>query len=549
MYAVAITAFAVLPPAAAQIRFEETAGKAHLDFQLKNGASGRFHQVELMAGGVAAFDYNNDGCMDIFFTNGATIPGLRKTGPEFYNRLYRNNCDGTFTDVTAQAGVGGEGYSMAVATADFDNDGWCDIFVAGVNRNILYRNLGNGRFEDVTAKAGLSGVDPKRGKMWSISAGWVDYDNDGWLDLFVSNYVAWDPATEPSCGSSDSRFYCHPNTYPGLPDQLFHNNRDGTFTDVSESSGIARHIGKGMGVAFADLDGDRFTDVFVANDSVRHFLFHTQGDGTFREIGLEAGIALREDGAAIAGMGVDFRDFDNDGLPDLVVSGMINDGFLLFRNLGKRSLFEDFGQRSGLLMGTRQLTGWSLGMYDFDNDGWKDLFFALSHFPALDRYIGRNSALPNRVFRNLEGRRSEDVSPLAGPDVQLPALHHGAAFADFDNDGRIDVVVTTLDGPVKLFHNITAGAGHWLAVRLRGTRSNRQGLGAVVSVTLPDGRALYGHATTSVGYASSSEPLVRFGLGPHTTVKQVEVRWPGGGSQKVINVKGDRIIDIVEAKP
>ena len=547
MYAVAITAFAVLPPAAAQIRFEEIAAKAHLDFRLKNAASGQFHQPELMAGGVAAFDYNNDGCMDIFFTNGATLPGLRKTGPEFYNRLYRNNCDGTFTDVTAQAGVGGEGYSMAVATADFDNDGFCDIFVAGVNRNILYRNLGDGRFEDVTAKAGLSGMDPKRGKMWSISAGWFDYDNDGWLDLFVSNYVAWDPATEPSCGSSDSRFYCHPNTYRGLPDQLFHNNRDGTFTDVSESSGIARYIGKGMGVAFADLDGDGFTDVFVANDSFRHFLFHNQGDGTFREIGLEAGIALREDGAAIAGMGVDFRDFDNDGLPDLVVSGMINDGFLLFRNLGKRSLFEDFGQRSGLLMGTRQLTGWSLGMYDFDNDGWKDLFFALSHFPVLDRYIGRNSALPNRVFRNLEGLRFEDVSAGAGADFQKPAMHHGAAFADFDNDGRIDAVVTTLDGPAKLFHNITPGGRHWLAVKLRGRKSNRQGLGAVVRVTLPDGRTLFGHATTSVGYASSSEPLVRFGLGTYASVKRIEVRWPGRGTQAIDNVTGDRIVEIEEA--
>ena len=404
---------------------------------------------------------------------------------------------------------------MAVATADFDNDGLCDIFVAGVNRNILYRNLGGGRFADVTAKAGVSGIDPKRGKMWSISAGWFDYDNDGWLDLFVSNYVAWDAANEPACGAPESRFYCHPKEYAGLPNQLFHNNHDGTFTDVSERSGIARHIGKGMGVAFADFDGDGFTDVFVANDSVRHFLFRNQGDGTFREIGLEAGVALRDDGAAIAGMGVDFRDFDNDGLPDLVVSGMINDGFRLFRNLGKRGLFEDFAQRSGLEMGTRPFTGWSLGMYDFDNDGWRDLFFALSHFPALEHYLGRGAPLANRVFRNVEGRRFEDVSAGAGADFQVPALHHGTAFADFDNDGRIDAVVTTLEGPVKLFRNVTAGAGHWLAIRLKGTKSNRQGLGAVVRVTLPDGRALYGEATTSVGYASSSEPLVRFGLGPH----------------------------------
>jgi len=545
-------AFAVavwmLEPASAQIRFEEIAKQAGLDIRLKNAASGRFHQVELMPGGVAALDFDNDGCMDLFFTNGATIPELRKSGPEFWNRLYRNNCDGTFTDVTAKAGVGGEGYSMAVATADFDNDGLCDIFVAGVNRNILYRNLGDGRFADVTAKAGLAGIDPKRGKMWSISAGWLDYDNDGWLDLFVSNYVAWDPAAEPVCGAAGSRFYCHPKEYAGLPNQLFHNNRDGTFTDVSERSGIARHIGKGMGVAFADFDGDGFTDVFVANDSVRHFLFRNQGDGTFREIGLEAGVALREDGAAIAGMGVDFRDFDNDGRPDLVVSGMINDGFLLFRNLGKRSLFENFAQRAGLEMGTRQLTGWSLGMYDLDNDGWRDLFFACSHFPALEPYIGRGAALANRVFRNIGGKRFEDVSAGAGADFQQAALHHGTAFADFDNDGRIDVVVTTLDGPVKLFHNITAGAGHWLAIRLRGTRSNRQGLGAVVTVTLPDGRMLYGHATTSVGYASSSEPLVRFGLGPHTGVKQVEVRWPGGASQKLSDVRGDRIVEIEEGR-
>ena len=546
--AFAVAVWPMLDPAIAQIRFEEIAQKAGLDFRLKNAAAGRFHQVELMPGGVAALDFNNDGCMDLFFTNGATIPGLRKTGPEFWNRLYRNNCDGTFTDVTARAGVAGEGYSMAVAAADFDNDGFCDIFVAGVNRNILYRNLGDGRFADVTAKAGLSGIDPKRGKMWSISAGWLDYDNDGWLDLFVSNYVAWDPATEPPCGPPESRFYCHPKEYAGLPNQLFHNNRDGTFTDVSERSGIARHIGKGMGVACADFDGDGFTDIFVANDSVRHFLFRNQGDGTFREIGLEAGVALRDDGAAIAGMGVDFRDFDNDGRPDLVVSGMINDGFLLFRNLGQRSLFENVAQRTGLEMATRQFTGWSLGMYDFDNDGWRDLFCALSHFPALERYLGRNAALANRVFRNIGGQRFEDVSAGAGPDFQKPALHHGTAFADFDNDGRMDAVVTTLDGPVKLFRNVTAGAGHWLAVRLRGTKSNRQGLGAVVSVTLPDGRMLYGHATTSVGYASSSEPLVRFGLGPHTSVKLLEVRWPGGGSQKLAGVAGDRIIQIEETR-
>jgi hypothetical protein len=540
--------------APSSIRFEEIAAKAGLRFELRNAASGAFHQIELTGGGVAVLDYDNDGCTDIFFTNGAAIPSLRKTGPEFSNRLFRNNCNMTFTDVTAQAGLAGEGYSMAAAAGDFDNDGFADLFVTGVKGNFLYRNLGNGRFADITARAGLAGAGPKSAKMWAVSAGWLDYDNDGWLDLFVSNYVAWDAGHEPRCGTPERQYYCHPNAFQGLPDQLFHNNHDGTFSDVSESSGIGRHIGKGMGVAFADMDGDGLTDIFVANDSVRGFLFHNLGGGKFAEIGIEAGVAFREDGYAIAGMGGDFRDFDNDGKPDIVVSGIINDSFLLFRNRGGAKGFEDYAQRTGLLMGTRQLTGWSLGMYDFDNDGWKDLFFALSHLAQLDRYLGRDSALPNRVFRSVEGKRWEDVSTGAGPAFQPgfqgAALHRGAAFADFDNDGRVDAVVSVVNGPAKLFHNITPGESHWLAIRLQGRRSNRQGLGATVRVHLPDGRDLYNHATTAVGYASSSEPLVRFGLGDNQVAEMVEIRWPGGGIQKVANVPADRIVDVVEeAKP
>lgn len=526
------------------IRFEEIARKAGLNFETRNGAKGRFNQIELMGGGVAVLDYNNDGCMDIFFTNGAEIPSLRKTGPEFHNRLFRNNCDMTFTDVTEEAGLAGEGYSMAVAAADFDNDGFTDLFVAGVHRNFLYRNLGNGHFADVSAKAGLNAAGVEN--PWSISAGWIDYDNDGWLDLFISNYVVWDAATEPRCGTAEQQFYCHPDVYQGMPGQLLHNNRDGTFTDVSRQSGIGNYAGKGMGVAFADIDGDGFTDIFVANDSSRNFLFHNQGDGTFREIALEAGVALRNDGKAIAGMGADLRDIDNDGQPDLIESGMINDAFQLFRNLGAGRGFEDYGLRTGLLLATRQLTGWGLGVYDFDNDGWKDIFFSLAHFTELGRFIGRDSALPNRVFRNEGGTRLVDVSAGAGPAFQLAGLHRGVAFADFDNDGRLDAVVTQLNGPAKLFHNITAGGAHWLAVQLCGTRDNRQGLEATIHLRLPDGRDLYNHATTAVGYGSSSEPLVRFGLGANREAEELSIRWPSGETQKVAHVPADRVVQVRE---
>jgi len=535
-----------LTVARAQITFEEIAKKAGLNFTLKNAAQGHYRQVELMPGGVAAFDFDNDGCTDIFFTNGAALPSLRKTGPAFSNRLFRNNCDSTFTDVTAAAGVAGEGYSMAVASADFDNDGFADLFIAGVNRNILYRNRGNGTFEDVTRKAGVDGTDPKYGKMWSVSAGWFDYDNDGKLDLFVSNYVRWDALKEKACGSPDHRLYCHPDNYAGTPNQLFHNNGDGTFTDVSRASGIASHVGKGMGVSFADFDGDGFTDVFVANDSIRNFLFRNKGDGTFEEVGLQSGVALSDDGNAIAGMGADFRDYDNDGRPDLVVTGMVNDTYLLFRNQGGKLLFEDYTIRSGLARLTNQLTGWSMGLFDFDNDGWKDLFFANSNFPQLNRYLGTLSELANSVFRNLGNGRFGDASATAGADFQAKALYRGAAFADFDNDGRIDVVVTALNGPAKLFRNTTSPSGHWLAVKLIGSESNRDGLGTRICVTTPDGHKLYNHSTTSVGYASSSEKIVRFGLGAQEQATTIELHWPSGRLQLLRDAAADRILEVRE---
>ena len=542
--ALALAAIALLlaakPKPAPVIAFEDVARKAGIDFTLRNRAAGHFYQPEIMLGGVAVIDYNNDGCPDIFVTSGGSLPGGTKNGPEYRNRLFRNNCNMTFTDVTDKAGVGGSGYSMGVGAADFDNDGFPDLLVTGLSGNTLYRNRGDGTFEDVTDRAGV------RGGVWSVSAGWFDYDNDGWLDLFVTNYVKWSAAMEKTCVFQGKPTYCHPRTFEGLPNHLFHNNRDGTFTDVSKASGIAASTGRGMGVAFGDFNSDGLTDVFVANDSTPNFLFENLGNGKFKEVALETGVAYNGPGNPVAGMGVDFRDIDDDGRDDIAMDAMYWDGFTLYRNRGAPEFFRDETVASGIVNATRNLTGWGMGMFDFDNDGRKDLFYAISHFPGTEPQVHSPPQLPSCVLRNLGGARFEDVSRSAGPDFQRAALHHGAAFADFDNDGRVDVVVTAIDSPLELYKNVSSGAGHWVALRLTGTRSNREGLGARVRLTLPDGRNLYNTATTSAGYASSSEPLVRFGLGPYEYASEIVLQWPGGRPQTLGRVKADRIVSVRE---
>ena len=527
------------------IAFENVAGRAGIHFVLDNSDTPEKHQPETMIAGVAVFDYNNDGLPDIYFLNGAKLPEMDKSDPRFWNRLYRNNGDGTFTDVTEQAGLKGAGYGMGVAAGDYDNDGWVDLYIAGVNANQLFHNNGDGTFTDVTAKAGVAGIDPKLGKLFSISAGWFDYDNDGRLDLFVTNYIHWDPKNEPKCSTGDVRAYCNPNVFEGEPNMLFHNNGDGTFTDVSAKSGIGSVTGKGMGVAFADYDNDGYTDVFVSNDTFRNFLFHNNRNGTFSEIGVTAGVAYNDSGKSIAGMGTDFRDVDNDGKPDIWVAAMINDTFPLFRGTGQD--FNDVTEPWGVTKATASLTAWSAGIYDFDNDGFKDLFAAggsiLDNEEKVDRFATK---MPNLVLRNVNGKHFQDVSAEAGLRTALQQ-HRGAAFADFNNDGKIDVVVSCLNAPAELWMNRSAAPNHWLELNLRGTKSNRQGLGARVRVVPEVGPVQWNHATTSVGFSSSSDPRVHFGLGAARTVKTIEIAWPSGVKQVLRDVRADQILTVTES--
>jgi hypothetical protein len=523
--------------ALAPIRFRNVAASAGLDFRVENNPTPDKHLIETMTGGVAAFDYNNDGYTDIFFANGAALPSLQKESPKFWNRLFRNDGHLRFTDVTAEAGVAGEGYSMGAAAADYDNDGYVDLFVAGVNRNFLYRNLGNGRFEDVTEKAGI------KSGAWAVGGGWFDYNNDGWLDLFVVHYARWSIASNRFCGdpSRQLRVYCHPMYFEGLTNTLYRNRGDGTFEDVSETAGLSQHLGRGMAVAFADYDGDGFLDVFVTNDNQPNFLFRNRGDGTFEEVGVAAGVALLNAGQPVSSMGADFRDYDNDGRPDIVVTDLNNETFPLFRNLGG-GLFEDATFRSRLAALSAARAGWGNGLFDLNNDGWKDLFTANSHADDnVEQFAAARYRQPNSIFANLGDGTFWDVSEEAGADFQQPRAHRGCAFADFDNDGRIDVVTAALGDPAELWQNISPGSNHWIVLKLVGTRSNRDGIGARVRI----GRQ-WNHMTSAVGYASSSHFGVHFGLGKTAKVEEIEIHWPSGIVQTLRDVSADQRLVVRE---
>jgi len=507
-----------------------------IDFTLQNSPTPQKYLIETMPGGVALLDYNNDGLLDVFLVNGGRVDpthpeNFDRHDPRYWNRLYRQNQDGSFTDVTEQAGLANAGdgnYGMGVAVGDYDNDGYPDLYVTSYGKNILYHNNGNGTFTDVTAKAGVGGGG------WSVSAGFFDYDNDGKLDLFVTRYMDWDTQHSKDCGGN-FHTYCPPGEFPRTTNILYHNRGDGTFEDVSQRSEIAAKKGHGLGVAFADYDGDGFTDIYVANDGMQQYLFHNNGNGTFTEVALQSGAALNLDGGPLSGMGVVFQDYDNDGKPDVIVTTLPRQTYAVFHNDGNGS-FNDRGLQTGVTMLSGVTSGWGVGLEDFDNDGQKDLFITQGH--VLDNVEAIDPSLhylePTLLAINRNGRFER-----ADPGTDALVSGRGAAFGDLNNDGWVDAVATVLGMHPQFFFN-RRGAAHWLTITLRGTRSNRDGLGARVQV---NGQTRF--ATTAGSYESANDKRLHFGLGSAKSAK-IEVFWPSGTHQVLNDISADQFLEIRE---
>ena len=507
-----------------------------IDFMHRNSPTPQKYLIETMGGGVALLDYNNDGLLDVFLVNSGCLKSpmrepanFCRSDPRYWNRLYRQNPNGTFTDVTEAAGLAkaGDGnYGMGVAAADYDNDGYTDLYVTSYGKNILYHNNGNGTFTDVTEKAGVAAGG------WSVSAGFVDYDNDGHLDLFVTRYMDWDFKHSKVCARQT---YCPPGEFPATTNILYRNRGDGTFEDVSNRSGIAAQKGRSLGVAFNDYDGDGFADIFVANDGMEQFLFHNNRNGTFTGRALEAGVSLSDDGKAYAGMGVDFRDYDNDGRPDIIVTNLARQVYAVYHNDGNGS-FSYRSLESGLGSLSAGSSGWGMRLEDFDNDGWKDLFVAQSH--VMDNVETVDPSL-HYLQAPLLALNHKGRFEGADPGTKLAVAGRGAAFGDLNNDGWMDVVMSVLGGHPMLFRN-RGGREHWLTLSLRGVRSNRDGFGARIIV---NGQTQY--ATSAGSYLSAKDKRAHFGLG---TAEQanLEIIWPSGTHQKLDNVRVDQFLQVRE---
>ena len=528
--------------------FADVTQNLGIHFKQEASPTSKKYLLETMGSGVALFDYDNDGRLDIFFANGAriddptpksTIP--KKDGPKYWDRLYHQKTDGSFEDVTEKAGVRGAGYSTGVAVGDYDNDGFDDLFVAGYGRSILYHNNGDGTFTDVTASAGVAGAG------WATSAAWVDYDNDGKLDLIVARYMEWD-FDDIYCGHREEGFrsFCHPELFKPASVLLYHNDGNGKFTEVSAKAGIDKP-GKGLGLAIADYDHDGWMDILLANDSIPEFLFHNKGNGTFEEVGVASGVGLDGSGATFAGMGVDFEDYNNDGWPDVVITDLANQKYALYTNAGDGT-FDYSTVTSGLGAISFLHSAWGVRFMDFDNDGWKDLFIVQSH--VMDTIQVNEPHLRYResplLLWNDKGKKFVDVSAVSGEVFQQKWAARGMAIGDLDNDGKVDVVVTENDGPAWILRNKTPTHNHWITLQLTGVKSNRDGIGARIIITTAEGRQ-YATVTTAGSYQSSGDKRAHFGLGSATLVTEAQITWPSGITQVLKNLPADQILIVTEA--